>query len=75
MLCIRYFTHNAIFKTHAEDLTDEERHLISNYCTKVDMYSLKMLLTTNFKGVYYSNEMLHNLVRREKDLKNRHRSL
>jgi SWIM zinc finger len=58
-----------IMKTKADELTGEEKTIVRDYCTKLDMYHLKLLLKTNFKGVDYSNDLLHNVVQREKSRK------
>jgi hypothetical protein len=55
-----------VMKTNATEITAEELNLIKDYCTNVGMYNLKLLLKTNFKGSDYSNELLHNVVQREK---------
>ena len=55
-----------MLKINAAEITAEECNFIKDYCTNVDMYNLKLLLKTNFKGSDYSNELLHNVVQREK---------
>ena len=55
-----------ILKTSASEISSEEISFIKEYCTSLDMYNLKTLLKTNFKGTDYSNELLHNVVQRQK---------
>jgi hypothetical protein len=51
-----------VMKTNAAEITAEECNLIKDFCTNIDMYNLESLLKTNFQGVDYSNELLHNVV-------------
>jgi hypothetical protein len=55
-----------VLKMNSAEITAEECILIKEYCTNVDMYILKLPLKTNFIGSDYSNELLHNVVQREK---------
>ena len=55
-----------ILKTSASEISSEEISFIKEYCTSLDMYNLKTMLKTNFKGTDYSNELLHNVVQRQK---------
>jgi hypothetical protein len=64
-----------VMKTSAAEITAEECNLIKNYCANIDMYNLKLLLKTNFKGSDYSNELLHNVVQREKAKKKKQANL
>ena len=45
------------------------------YCTSLDRYNLKTLLETNFKGIDYSDKLLHNVVQSQKAKKERFKSL
>ena len=64
--CERVTVNGTVMKTRADELTNEERNMIRDYCNVADMYHLKLLLRNTFKKTDYSRDLLHNVVNREK---------
>jgi len=64
--CERITLNGKAMKKRVDELTNEERNMIRDYCNVADMYHLKLLLRNTFKNTDYSRELLHNVVNRER---------